>query len=263
MIMARAIRFKTFALSLLLLALLVSPRATQAVVLDWDTVTWSGGAMSQAFNIDSSNSNNGSTNDIFISITGNTNSFASAPTNNANLTGGIVPAEKGLFLNMDYTSRTQSVTVTVGLNYSAGVSNLTFSLFDVDRQFGFGANSDYTDKISSIIGRDTNGNVVLPTITTNAGNVGVGSGSTQYVRGVASISDTSSVGTVTFTFSQAITNFSFTYGNETNAPTDPGNQWITLYDISFTPKPKVPEWHPGLIAALLCFGLVGARRFFF
>ncbi len=63
---------------------------------------------------------------------------------------------------------------------------------------------------------------------------------------------------MTFTFSTAITNFSFTYGNETNAPSNPGNQWITLYDISFDAKPKVPEWHPGLIAALLCFGLVGS-----
>jgi hypothetical protein len=259
--MARAIQFKSFAFSLLLLALLVSPRVGQAVVLDWDTVTWSGG-MSQAFNIDSSNSNNGSTNDVFISISGNTNRFAIAPTVNTNLTGGLSPVENGLFLNMDYTTRTESITVLVGLNYSGGVSNLTFTLFDVDRLVG-GSDSGYTDKISSIIGRGTNGAVVLPTITTNAGNVVVGTGSNAYVRGVSSISDTSGVGTVTFTFSTAITNFSFTYGNETNAPSNPGNQWITLYDISFDAKPKVPEWHPGLIAALLCFGLVGVRRFFF
>ncbi len=149
--MARAIQFKSFALSLLLLALLVSPRVGQAVVLDWDTVTWSGG-MSQAFNIDSSNSNNGSTNDVFISISGNTNRFAIAPTVNTNLTGGLSPVENGLFLNMDYTTRTESITVLVGLNYSGGVSNLTFTLFDVDRLVG-GNDSGYTDKISSIIGR--------------------------------------------------------------------------------------------------------------
>jgi hypothetical protein len=254
-------RFKTFVFSMLLLALLVSPHAAQAVVLDWDTLTWTSGAMSQAYNIDSSNSNNGSTNDVFIAITGNTNRFATQPTVNSSLTGGLSPVEDGLFLNMNYTNRTENITITVGLNYSGGVSNLTFTLFDVDRQFGFGNDSDYTDKISSIIGRGTNGAVVLPTIVTNAGNALVGSGSTQYVRGISSISDTSSVGSVTFTFSQAITNFSFTYGNEGNAPSNPGNQWITLYDISFDAKPKVPEWHPGLIASLLCFGLIGIRRF--
>lgn len=260
--MAKAIQFKSYAFSLFLLTLLAFAPSLHAVVLDWDTLTWTSGAMSQSYDIDSSNSNNGSTNDVFISITGNTNRFATSPTVNTSLTGGLSPVEKGLFLNMNYTNNTEKITVTVGLNYSGGVSNLSFTLFDVDRQFTGGtSDSDYTDKISSIIGLSTNGTVVLPTITTNAGNIAVGTGSNTYVRGVSSINDTSSAGSVTFTFTTAITNFSFTYGNETNAPSNPGNQWITLYDISFDTKPKVPEWHPALFATLLCFTVFFGRRF--
>ena len=259
--MAKAIQFKSYAFSLFLLALLTFAPSLHAVVLDWDTLSWTSGAMSQAYDIDSSNSNNGSTNDVFISITGNTNQFNVSPTINTNLTGGVSPVEKALFLNMNYTTTNQSITVSVGLNYSGGVSNLTFTLFDVDRLVA-GSDSGYTDKITSIIGRGTNGLVVVPTITTNVGNSLFNGGtSNQFVRGISTINDTNSQGNVTFTFTTAITNFSFTYGNEANAPANPGNQWISLYDISFSPKPKVPEWHPALFATLLCFTVFFGRRF--
>jgi hypothetical protein len=256
--MANANKTGLFALSLLTLALWLLPFTSQAVVLDWDSVNYSSGSFSQSFDIDSSNPGN----DVTITITGNTSYFAQNVNDNSNLAGGYSPTQQSLFMNMNYDTRNQFITVTVTFNYAQGVQDVSFSIFDIDKSTA-GNNSGYTDKIV-LLGKNLNGTLVAPTtITTHSANETVGSGTNIYVRGTASANDSGGTGNADYTFSgtNTLASFSFTYGNDSNAPNDPGNQWISLFDITY--KPRVPEWHPGLIASFACMMMVGVRRFFF
>jgi hypothetical protein len=248
---------------LLALALWLLPVQAQAVVLDWDSVTWTEaeGAFSKSFEIDSNNPGN----DITITITGDTDKFVQDPHINNQLTGGLSPVEDGLFLRMNYSSENEFVTVTVTFNYDYGVEDVSFSIFDIDRNDSGSSNVGYRDRID-LLGKNMSDGLIAPTtITEHPDNDVRNSGSTNvYVRGDESTSDSSSDANADYTFSgtnAVIKEFFFTYGNHSSAPSNPGNQWITLHDITF--KPKVPEWHPGLIASFACMTLVGVRRFFF
>lgn len=256
---AKQSRLSQLSLLMLALALWLLPAQAQAVVLDWDSVNYSSGSFSQSFDIDSNNPGN----DITITISGDTSYFAQNINDNSNLTGGLSPAQQSLFMNMNYSSESQSILVTVTFHYAYGVEDVSFSIFDIDEDNSNDSNVGYTDKIA-LLGKNLSGTIVAPTtITDSSDNEQVGTGTNRYVRGNDSASDSSSSGTASYTFSgtNAIKEFSFTYGNDANAPNNPGNQWISLHDITF--KPKVPEWHPGLIASFACLMLVGVRRFFF
>lgn len=243
----------TGALTRFLLVLSVfAATAARAVVLDWNNVSWTSGNLSKSFDIDSSNSGN----DVTIAITGNTSYFKNGtPDDTTDLTGGHGSSQQSLFLNMDYSNRSQAVTVTIGFHYSAGVDGVYFTLFDVDSD-----PSSYVDKISSIIGKDVNGNNVAATIITSPNNTLVGSGTSQYVIGNGAVGANSSNGNVYIYFSTTVTQVSFNYGNDSSAPGNPGNQYIGLYDISYTKHTNVPEVHPGLIAAFACLGFIGIHR---
>ncbi len=246
-------------LSLLALALWLLPASAQAVVLDWDSVNWSSGSLSQSFDIDPNNAGN----DITITITGDTSFLAQNVNDNSNLTGGLSPTQQSLFMNMNYSNENQFILVTVTFHYDYGVEDVSFSIFDIDENDSNDSNVGYTDKIA-LLGNNLSGNLVAPTdINDSSDNEIVSSGTNIYVRGNDGASDTSGSGTASYEFSgtNVINQFSFTYGNDANSPKNPGNQWISLHDITF--KPKVPEWHPGLIAAFACVMTVGVRRFFF
>jgi len=254
--MKRAVKSLWLVLGLLICGFTLMPWSARAVVLDWDSINWSSGSLTQSFDIDASNPGN----DVTITISGNTSFFAQNVNDTTDLTGGLSPAQESLFMNMNYDTRSQSITVSVSFNYANGVTGVGFTIFDIDKSTA-GNDSGYTDKIV-LLGKSTTGTLVAPTtITTSSANETVGSGTNIYVRGTAGATDTTGSGNATYAFSSTITNFTFTYGNDSSAPSNPGNQWIALHDITFTPK--VPEWHPGLIAALSCFALVTARRFFF
>jgi len=256
--MATAKKTGLFALGLLTLALCLLPLNARAIVLDWDSVNYSSGSFSQSFDIDASNPGN----DVTITITGNTSYFAQNVNDNSNLTGGYSPTQQSLFMNMNYSSESQFITVTVTFNYALGVEDVSFSLFDIDRSTA-GSDSGYTDKIV-LLGKNLNGKLVAPTtITTHSANETVGSGTNIYVRGTTGASDATGTGNADYTFSgtNTINSFTFTYGNDSSSPSNPGNQWISLFDITY--KPRVPEWHPGLIASFACMMMVGVRRFFF
>ncbi len=256
--MATAKKSGLFALGLLTLALCLLPLRAQAIVLDWDSVNYSSGSFSQSFDIDSGNPGN----DVTVTVTGNTGYFAQNINDNSNLTGGYSPAQQSLFMNMNYNRENQFITVTVTFNYAQGVEDVSFSIFDIDRSTDRN-DSGYTDNIV-LLGKNLNGSLVAPTtITTHSANETVGFGTNIYVRGTTGASDTAGSGNADYTFSgtNAITSFSFTYGNDSSSPSDPGNQWISLFDITY--KPRVPEWHPGLIASFACMMMVGVRRLFF
>lgn len=221
-----------------------------AVLLDWNPQSWSGGSLTGSFDLDATNPGN----DVTITITGNTSRFeGSSPNDTTDLTGGQGGSQQSLFLDVDWNNRSQSITVTIEFHYAYGVDDLSFTVFDVDRVSG-----NHTDKIFDILGTTDNSAVVAATVTTSSDNQLVGTGTNQYVRGTSSSGSSSGNGNVGITFgSTPIYSAEFSWGNENNAPNNPGEQWIGLYDISF--KKRIPEVHPGLAASLSCFLVVGFR----
>jgi len=250
-----------FARRFFLFALLLPLFATgvQAITLDWDGVTWTPGSLSNSYNIDPAKAGN----DITVSITGNTAQFAAKggstiPAIMNIIEGGLSPVQNALVLHLDLANQSQAVTVSVNFSalYTAGVTNVSFTLFDVDF-----SSSAFQDQIRSIQALSIDGSTLIaPTITTSANNSATGSGLGQVVTGITTTSDTgatSGAANVTISFgANAIKSFTFVYGSGATAPADPTTQGIALHDITYLAA--VPEINPAwgaigscLVAAVL------------
>ena len=254
-------RFITALLVAQLMAFLC-PRPAAAIVLDWDTVTWTNGSLSNSFDIDPGNTGN----DVTVSVSGNTAQLGSettgeqTPALTTNLTGGLSPRQKTLTIYLDLTSATQAVTIAVDFSalYTQGVENVSFSLFDIDFANEGGNGADFRDQLKSITATGMDGTQIAPTITTSAGNSLSGSGLNQVVNGIATTPDAGTgaeAGNVTISFgSTAIRGFTFSYGSGVINKNDPTGQHMGLHDITFTP---VPEINPAITAAVSCFAATG------
>jgi hypothetical protein len=232
----------------------------RAVVLDWDAVTWTAGNLSSSYDIDASKPGN----DITVTVSGDTGQLV--PDNNApfdmspclsqSMTGGLSPAQNALLIYFNLTNTAQAVTLAVNFSaqYTQGVNNVSFTIFDVD----FGSSS-YQDQLRNIYAVALDGVThIAATITTSAANSITGTGLSQVVNGDANVANSgagSNQGNVTISFgSNAIRGFAFTYGSGSNAPADPAAQKIALYDISFTP---IPELNPSWTAIISCMAAAG------
>ena len=161
---------------------------------------------------------------FFVDITTTTAFVAGSPAINSNLTGGFT-GEPSLFLNMN-NNATSDVSTTV-ITMPGAVPGAQFKLFDVD--FGSGS---YADKVT--VTGTFNGLPVTPTMTNGISNYVVG----NTAIGDAGATDTTADGTVTVTFASAVDTITVVYGNHTTAPANPGNQWMSIHDITFC-KPQV------------------------
>jgi hypothetical protein len=224
----------------------------RAVTLDWDTVTWTAGSLSNSYDIDAARPGN----DITVTISGNTTQFRQetvapnplTPAVTTDFQGGFGTAENALCLAVDLANQSQSVTVTVDFSaaYTLGAQNVSFTLFDVD--FSAASGSNYQDFLSGITALSTDGTtLVAPTITTSANNTLTGTDLTQAVTGIVSTADSgagSGNGNVTITFgATAIRSFTFTYGSGSGTAADPTYQHVGIGDITFTPVPEInPAW---------------------
>ena len=97
-----------------------------------------------------------------------------------------------------------------------------FTIFDVD----YAANQ-FTDRV--VVTGTNGGASVTPTLS---------NGNANYVTGNTAIGDgasdnDSSAGNLVVTFTTKVDTIVITYGNHTNAPTNPGQQGIALHDINF------------------------------
>lgn len=253
-----------------LILLFLHPLASQAIVLDWSTISslsWStsGGTYTTSINFDSSNPGN----DVTITISGNTSGFlTSSPYNSpgvsSTLTGGQGSSEDSLLLAFNWGSRNNDVTVTFHFNYADGIKNVEFALFDIDRLDNNTSDSGFRDYVSDITGSYKGGSNVIPTITvedssyTSVVNAGK---STQGIRGEDGAADNSDNANAYISFgTNVIDEISFTYGNWTGsgskAPSNPGQQGIGVYDFNFDKNTKVPEVGSVLGAISLCLTTV-------
>jgi hypothetical protein len=233
-------------------AFLAAAAPANALVLDWDTVTWAPGSLINSYDL-----NGDAVNDVTVKITSQqANIWAVDPTSgmqtpvvNQTLTGGLSPAENSLMLaaNLHTNSNaTIQLSFTGGPGGLPGASNVSFTIFDIDI-------TTNADVIDNIYGVAPDGTHIAATIT----NVGpavtlTGSGLTQKLTGNAASPDNSSNGNATISFgSTLIYNVFFTFGITAGAPR---YQDIAIGDISFTP---VPEINPAVASAVSCGLAVG------
>lgn len=249
------------------LALCLGARPVQAVVLDWSTMTWVPGSLSNSYDIDPTPAGN----DVTVTVSGNTaqlqpelaDPFPMTPAITSNFQGGNPNPVPSLCLALNLADQTQSVTVAVDFSslYTLGVTNVSFQLFDVDFDNGIAnASSFYQDHIFNIQALSIDGiTLIEPTITISSANSLSGSGINQVVDGIASNVDlgpTSGTGNVIISFGDnAISGFVFSYGSGSGTQPDPTYQHIGISNIDFTAV--VPEINPALVSSLLCLLAVG------
>jgi hypothetical protein len=236
----------------ILLVIAACTPAALGVTLDWDAVAWTAGSLSNSYDIDPSKAGN----DITVTVSGNTAQLQPelvapnpmTPAVTTDFQGGLATAQNTLCLAVNFANQTQSVTVTVNFSatYTAGVQNVSFTLFDID--FSAASGNNYQDLLSSITALSIDGTtLVAPTITTSSNNTRSGSGLTQVVNGTISTSDLgggSGNGNVTISFgAAAIKSLTFTYGSGSGTVADPTYQHVGMHDITFTPVPEInPAW---------------------
>ena len=233
----------------------------QAVILDWDGKTWTPGSLSNSYDVDGSPGN-----DLTVTVSGSTGTlqpeivspYPQTPAITTDFDGGFATGTQStLSIAVNFTSQSDFITVTIDFSalYTAGVENVSFTLFDFD--YANSGSNTYQDQLRSITATSIDGTTLIaPTITTGATNSLSGTGLTQVVNGTASAVDIgagSNAGNVTISFgTAAIRSFTFTYGSGSGTVANPTYQHVGLYDISFTP---IPEINPAWSAVVSCLAV--------
>ena len=242
--------------------------SASGVLIDWSTLSWPAGSLSNSYDVDPANSGN----DFTATISGDTAQLRPSlvspnpqtPAITRAFDGGLGTSPHTLELALDLTNNTQSVTFTLNFSalYAAGVANVSFTLFDIDTNNASG--STYQDVISSIHATSTGGPQIAPTITNVGANVALtGSGLSYVLTGTVSTVDLgagSGAANATITFNATdIASITFTYGSS-SLFADPTYQHIGIYNIDYTPVPEPSA----LGACILVIGLAvskSLRRF--
>lgn len=238
------------------LAVALCAASANAVTLDWDTATWTNGATSGT-----------PTTGVDVNIAPSApNLFQPSLVNYPNVPtpaitrafdGGLSPGQNTLEIAIDLPNggNNQSVTFTLTFNsatYSAGVTNVSFSIFDIDYANDPKNNNTYQDRIFNISATSVTGATLTPTIS-NLGSV-VQQPTPGVLIGTASSNDTAAWGpgtgngNATISFSGQVRSITFSYGAG-GLFADPTYQHIGIYDVSFTP---VPETNPAWFGTLSC-----------
>jgi hypothetical protein len=226
----------------------VSSRA--AVVLDWNSATWTAGSLSNSYDL-----NADTVTDITLTVTkrGNGNNVyaidpttgAQTPVINQSITGGL--SQNSLMIAGNLHTLTD---LTVQLSFTAGNqlgTNVSFTIFDIDVT----TNSDI---ISEIYGLAPDGITHIAATITNVGPTitQTGSGLTSVLTGTGAAANNSSDGNVTISFGSAVlTDVFFVFSNNAGAPF---YQDIGMSNINFTP---VPEINPAIASVGSCLVAAG------
>jgi uncharacterized repeat protein (TIGR01451 family) len=189
-------------------------------LFDWDTRTWAAGSTSNSYAV----ANIGT---ILFGITNpngtwlnNATYGGQSPARQNAMTGGFSPAQFSLAQLVNMT--TQSAVATTTITLPTAVPALQFRIFDVDF-----ASGQFADRVT--VTGTFGGVSVTPTLTNGVANLV--SGNTAI--GDATSADASADGNVVVTFTSPVDTIVIAYGNHSTAPADPGQQAITLHDITF------------------------------
>lgn len=187
---------------------------------DWDPATWTAGSLNNNYSV----TNLGTIN-FAITISGgvflnNAGFGGQSPALQTQVTGALSPAQRSLAQLVNMTS--QAGTVTTVITLPNGVGGAQFRLFDVD--FGTGQFADRVTVTGSFAGSP-----VTPTLTNGVSNFVIGNSA----FGDTVSADTSANGNIVVTFTGPVDVITVVYGNHSTAPTDPGQQAITIHDFNF------------------------------
>ncbi len=190
-------------------------------LFDWDTTapTWTAGSTSNSYaltnvgNITYTLANPGA-------WLNNATYGGLAPTRQSALNGSFT-GQNSLWMGVNLTNSSQVATSTITL--PTAVPAAQFTIFDVD----FGA-AQYADRVTVAV--TFNGSAVTPPVLTN-GIANYVIGNTAY--GDAASANTQANGNVVVTFQNPVDTIIISYGNHSAAPSDPGQQWISLHDLTF------------------------------
>lgn len=210
---------------------------SSAVVLNWSTVTWPAGSLYQTYDLDSDGIN-----DVTVAFSGNTSTLAS----------GSPALGTGLAANVDFSTMSQSITVTVTF-LSSLATDVSFTLYSIDAdRKGNSSNFAFQDVVSNISGNTKNG-AVVPSVT--VGSLVTYSGGTATGQDVAGYT---SAGNVNMVYTDEISSFQFTFGSSGDiAGNNPDPQEFAISSITYR---KVPEVGVIPAALLLCFVTVFLKR---
>lgn len=186
-----------------------------SVLFDWDLVSWTSGSTVNSYPL-------GGLGNITFTLN-NPDTWL----NNADV-GGQSPSlqnivhggtfERTLLQLVDMANRTNVVTTTIDL--PAIMQGARFSIFDVDYE-----NGQFADRV--VVYGELDGAIVYPTLTNGVANYVIGN--EAFGDGVSD-SDRPD-GNLIVTFSDPIDRIVVQYGNHSLAPSNPGQQGISLYDI--------------------------------
>lgn len=196
---------------------------------DWDTETWTAGALSQSF---------ASGVGIDFTFTGDTGFFVNnatlggqSPVETTVLTGGLSPAEESLLVLVNYTSSSQQVVLTIDIGTPGeGVDNVQFDLFDIDINPSTANDANFIDRLR-IYGYL--GGVATSAILTQ-GTSNTVSGSTA--TGTAAAGSATGDGNLTISFDTPVDQIVIFYDNDPAVVPNPGQQGISIHDITYCPR---------------------------
>lgn len=187
------------------------PSSTRSTA-EWDDMPFTNGSTTNSYTLPDGTG-------MTLNVSSNGASIVTAETN-TQLSGGQGGSPVGLFLNGNQNLQVNSIDVS--FSWDQAVDSLEFSIFDVDL-----ATDQFVDSLI-IIGY-YNEYVVFPNLTASANN----STSQNKAVGTASTADNSADGNIFVSFVEPIDSMMIFYGNGSTAPQTPGNQWITIWDLSY------------------------------
>lgn len=221
-----------------------------AATLDWNSVNWTAGSLSQSFDIDPSNPGN----DITITLTGDTGGLIlGSPDDTTDITGGFGAGNESLFLAANHAADYDNITVTIQFTgYTYGVTNVAFTIMDVDYQSG-----NWRDVIYNFDGTYGGSSVSTPTLTGSTANTVGTAGAGPYLYGLSSAAENTTAGDGSVSFgSTPVDTVRFTWYNWGLN----GQQWIAISDITYNVAVPEPSTYIAGCLLLLCAAWQLRRR---
>jgi uncharacterized repeat protein (TIGR01451 family) len=190
-----------------------------STLFDWDTVAWTIGGTTGTFpltgfgDIKYTLSNPGAW--LNLAAYG-----GQAPVRQATITGGFA-GQNSLFMGVDLANTSQSATAVIKLD--TAIPAAQFRIFDVDFNAG-----QYADRVT-VTGTFNGVAVAPPILTSGESNFVIGNSA----YGDGNSLDTEAKGNIVVTFQNPVDTITINYGNHSTAPANPGQQAITLHDLTF------------------------------